>query len=357
MVDLVVVPIKRTDFTAAELRAAAAYADDTRVTRRALAIAMVLDGYPRAAAAELSGMDRQALRDWVHRFNAEGLEGLSDRPRPGRPACLSAEQMQQVEAWVEAGPDLETEGIVRWRRVDLMERIKAKFSVTLDVRSVGRLLRALNFRRISVRPQHPQSDEAAQRAFQTDFSELAVAAIPKQVQGRPVEIWWQDEARVGQQGTLTRIWARRGTRPRAMRDHRFTSAYLFGAVCPDRGTGAAVIMPYVNTEAMNVHLAEISRCVSVGAIALLILDGASWHISPKLKIPDNIALLPLPPYAPELNPVENIWAFLRGNILSHRIYEDYEAVIQACADAWNKLMKLPETIASIATRHWAQVKT
>ena len=121
-----------------------------------------------------------------------------------------------------------------------------------------------------------------------------------------------------------------------MRDHRFTSAYLFGAVCPDRGTGAAVIMPYVNTEAMNVHLAEISRCVSVGAIALLILDGASWRSSPKLKIPDNIALLPLPPYAPELNPVENIWAFLRGNILSHRIYEDYEAVVQACADAWNK---------------------
>jgi transposase len=352
----VVVPIKRTDFTAAELRAAGACADDTRVTRRALAIAMVLDGYPRATAAELSGMDRQALRDWVHRFNAEGLEGLSDRPRPGRPACLSAKQMQQVEAWVEAGPDLETEGVVRWRRIDLVERIKAKFSVTLDVRSVGRLLRALNFRRISVRPQHPQSDEAAQRAFQTDFPELAAAAIPEQARGRPVEIWWQDEARVGQQGTLTRIWARRGTRPRAMRDHRFTSVYLFGAVCPDRGTGAAVIMPYVNIEAMNVHLAEISRCVSVGAIALLILDGATWHSSPKLKIPDNIALLPLPPYAPELNPVENIWAFLRGNMLSHRIYEDYEAVIQACADAWNKLMKLPETIASIATRHWAQVK-
>ena len=78
--------------------------------------------------------------------------------------------------------------------------------------------------------------------------------------------------------------------------------------------------------------------------------------SPKLKIPDNIALLPLPPYAPELNPVENIWAFLRGNFLSHRVYDNYEAVIRACADAWNKLMKLPETIASIASRPWAQVK-
>jgi transposase len=353
---MVAVVIKRTDFTAASLRAAAVCADDPGVTRRALAIAMVLDGYPRATAAELAGMDRQTLRDGVHRFNAEGLEGLSDRPRSGRPAFLSAEQMKKVEGWIEAGPDLKTDGVVRWRRIDLVERIKAKFSVTLNVRTVGRLLRALDFRRISVRPQHPDSDEAAQEAFKKDFPQLAAAAIPEQARDKPVEIWWQDEARVGQQGTLTRIWAKCGTRPRAVCDHRFTSAYLFGAVCPDRGTGAAMIMPSVNIEAMNMHLAEISCCVSTGSIALLILDRAGWHTSPILKIPDNIALLPLPPYAPELNPVENIWAFLRGNLLSHRIYKNYEAVIRACADAWNKLMKLPETIASIATRPWAQVK-
>jgi hypothetical protein len=183
-----------------------------------------------------------------------------------------------------------------------------------------------------------------------------MAAIPEQARDKPVEVRWQDEARVGQQGTLTRVWAQRGSRPRAVRDHRFTSAYLFGAVCPARGTGAAVIMPHVNIEAMNEHLAEISHCVAVGAIALLILDGAGWHSSPNLALPKNIALLPLPPYSPELNTVENIWEFLRGNILSHRVYDDYDAVIQACADAWNRLMKLPATITSIATRTWAQVK-
>jgi transposase len=353
---MVAVAIKRTDFTAASLRAAAVCADDPDVTRRALAIAMVMDDYPRATAAELAGMDRQTLRDWVHRFNAEGLKGLSDRSRPGRPAFLSAEQMKEVEGWVETGSDLKTDGVVRWRRIDLVERIKTKFNVTLNVRTVGRLLRALDFRRLSVRPQHPESDDAAQEAFQKDFPELAAAAIPEQARGKPVEIWWQDEARVGQQGTLTRIWARRGTRPRAVRDHRFTSAYVFGAVCPDRGTGAAMIMPNADIEAMNMHLAEISCCVSAGSMALLILDRAGWHTSPKLKIPDNIALLPLPPYAPELNPVENIWAFLRGNFLSHRVYDNYEAVIRACADAWNRLMTLPKTITLIATRPWAQVK-
>ena len=145
------------------------------------------------------------------------------------------------------------------------------------------------------------------------------AALPVEARGKPVEIWFTDEARVGQQGTLTRVWARRGSRPRAPRDRRFEWAYLFGAICPERCIGAAIVMPEVNVEAMNEHLAEISRYVSVGAIALLVLDGAGWHSSPRLNVPDNIALLALPPYAPELNPMENVWEYMRGNDLSHRI--------------------------------------
>ena len=177
------------------------------------------------------------------------------------------------------------------------------------------------------------------------------AALPPEAAGRPVEIWFTDEARVGQQGTLTRVWAKRGSRPRAPRDRRFEWAYLFGAICPERSTGAAIIMPEVNVEAMNEHLAEISRRVSVGAIALLVLDGAGWHSSPRLELPENIVLLPLPPYAPELNPMENVWEFMRGNFLSHRVWDGYDAIIEACCDAWNKLMQMPERIASLTRRH------
>jgi hypothetical protein len=179
------------------------------------------------------------------------------------------------------------------------------------------------------------------------------AALPPEAAGKPVEIWFTDEARVGQQGTLTRVWAKRGSRPRAARDRRYES-YLFGAVCPERSTGAAIVMPEVNVEAMNEHLAEISRRVSVGAVALLVLDGAGWHSSPRLKVPENIVLLPLPPYSPELNPVENIWEFLRANFLSHRVWDSYEAIIEACCEAWNKLMQMPERIASLTRRAWAK---
>ena len=180
------------------------------------------------------------------------------------------------------------------------------------------------------------------------------AALPPDAAGRPVEIWFTDEARVGQQGTLTRVWAKRGSRPRAPRDRRFEWAYLFGAICPERSTGAAIIMPEVNVAAMNEHLAEISRRVSVGAIAVLVLDGAGWHSSPRLELPDNIVLLPLPPYAPELNPMENVWEFMRGNFLSHRVWDGYHAIIETCCGAWNKLMQMPERIASLTRRPWAK---
>ncbi len=159
------VAITRTDMSAAELRAAARLSANARQASRILAIAMVLDGFSREAAARLCGMDRQSLRDWVHRYNQEGLDGLADRARSGRPASLSWVEQGKFSSWVEEGADLARDGVVRFRRVDLRDRIAAEFGVSLHERSVGKLLRRLGFRRLSVRPQHPKSDPAAQEAF------------------------------------------------------------------------------------------------------------------------------------------------------------------------------------------------
>lgn len=168
-------------------------------------------------------------------------------------------------------------------------------------------------------------------------------------------MWFQDEARVGQQGTLTRLWARKGSRPQAPKDCRYASAYLFGAVCPSRPTGAALVMPHANTEAMSAHLAEISRHVAAGAHALVILDGAGWHQARDLIVPDNITLMPLPPYSPELNPVENIWQFLRQNHLANRIFDSYDAIVDVCCSAWISIVEMPQRLASITFRDWAQI--
>ena len=159
------VAITRSDMSARELRAAAAKTADAKVARRLLALAQVLEGAERKTAAETCGMDRQTLRDWVHRYNAEGLEGLSNRRSPGPPPRLSPAQKAELARIVREGPDLAVDGVVRWRRVDLQRRIEARFGVTMHERTVGKQLAALGFRRLSVRPQHPKSDPDAQETF------------------------------------------------------------------------------------------------------------------------------------------------------------------------------------------------
>lgn len=160
---------------------------------------------------------------------------------------------------------------------------------------------------------------------------------------------------MGQQGTLTRLWARRGTRPRALRDTRYQWAYLFGAVCPDRGVAAGLVLPFANTEAMNLHLAEIADTVEPGAHAVIILDGAGWHQGNDLTVPGNISLLILPPYAPELNPVENVGQSLRSNKLAISVFEGYDHIVEACCTAWNFFAKDTEAITSITSRTSAEV--
>jgi hypothetical protein len=169
----------------------------------------------------------------------------------------------------------------------------------------------------------------------------------------PIEIWFQDEMRLGQKNPYTRRWARRGTRPRALADLRTKSAYLFGAICPKRGTGAAILMPRADTEAMQHHLHEIARTLAPKAHAVVVLDQAGWHTTGKLRLPQNLSLLPLPPKSPELNPVENVWQFLRQNKLSNRIFDGYEAIVAAACAAWNSLSADPARITSIGTRKWA----
>ncbi len=166
---MVAIAITRMDLTAAELRAAAAKSRDAQAARRMLAVALVLEGIDRKTAAETCGMDRQTLRDWVHRYNTEGLTGLSNRRGAPRPRRLDPGQMAELVSWLEAGPDPAPvpmgDGVVRWRRQDLRARIASTFGVELHERTVGKYLAALGYRRLSVRPRHPKSDPEAQEAF------------------------------------------------------------------------------------------------------------------------------------------------------------------------------------------------
>jgi transposase len=160
------IAITRRELSAVDLRREAVRCRDAAASRRMLALALVLEGCSRADAARHAGMDRQTLRDWVHRYNAGGLPGLHDRHRSGRKPRLSPEQEAELVTAVEQGPDPDRDGVVRWRRVDLQALIETRFAIRLHERTVGKVLRRLGSTRLSVRPRHPKADEAAQEAFE-----------------------------------------------------------------------------------------------------------------------------------------------------------------------------------------------
>ncbi len=161
---------------------------------------------------------------------------------------------------------------------------------------------------------------------------------------------------MGQQGTYGAVWAEVGSRPSCVRDDRHDSAWLFGAVCPQRAIGAALVMPWVSSEAMTLHLDAISKMVRPGAHAVLVCDGAGWHrTGGRLAVPDNISLLPLPGYAPELNPVENVWEYLRGNYLNISVWDSYDEIVKACCHAWNAFINDTARIISLTQQSWAKV--
>ncbi len=243
---------------------------------------------------------------------------------------------------------------MRWRRVDLQRVIKARFGVDYHERHVGTLLKRLGFLHVSARPRHPARTQRSSRLIKKLGADASTHHLADVAKGVPIEIWFQDEARIGQKNGLVRQWAKRGSRPRQPADQRYENAYLFGAICPARGKGAALALPFADTAAMQLHLDEISRHVAKGAHAVLLLDRAGAYDG-KLNIPKNITPIFLPSRSPELNPVENIWQYLRANWLSNRIFKTYDAIIDAACDAWRKLIAQPQTITSIGMHNPAHL--
>ena len=267
----------RTDYSAAELRRLAKVSKDANQSRRLLSLAAVLDGMSRADAARIGGMDRQTLA---------GLGASLQRVGPGwaegawngghARGCRPRRRRNWRRSW-RPGPDPAVDGVVRWRRIDLQKVIRERFGVDYHERHVGTLMKAARLLACERPAAPPGAGRRDRRGLQKNFARTLSAHLAELPKGKPVEIWFQDEARIGQKNGIVRQWARRGTRPRQPADQRYKSAYLFGAICPARGTGAALALPFADTEAMQLHLDEISRHVAPGAHAVLLLDRAGWH--------------------------------------------------------------------------------
>jgi hypothetical protein len=171
------------------------------------------------------------------------------------------------------------------------------------------------------------------------------AAHPEKI----IELWCQDETRVGQKGRRTHSWAPTGSRPPVPLDTRYENAYIFGAFCPGRGCAVGLILPRANTAMMQLHLNEISAELPPQVHAAMIADGAGWHRAQALRMPSNITLIDIPPATPECNPAEKPWQYLKDNFLSHRVFTTYQDILDACQQAWNSMLAESGRIASLTS--------
>jgi transposase len=305
-----------------------------RIWLRHQAVILAKQGHSAPEIARALGCSRRAVQTWVARYNQGGVPALQERPHTGRPPRLAGPELRRFQERLEAGPKPE-DGVCTLRCQDLRRILEEEFGVLLRRRAVYDLLHRLDYSSLMPRPQH----ERANPEVQEFFKEIVVEQIDAIAAAHPeeeVRTYFQDEARFGQKGTITRVWARRGSRPRAVKPTGFTSLYVLAAVCAATGSVSALIMPALNTEVVNLFLEQFSRELPAGVHAVLIWDGAGFHTGLDLVVPRNVSLIQLPPYSPELNPVENLWHYLRAHHWSNRPYRDYdelqeEAVRSLCA--------------------------
>jgi transposase len=301
------VPVRR-DKSPQELRLSAKVAKDGKVVQRLLGIAFILDGSGRGEAASLVGLDPQTLARAVQHYNADGIAGLSDRTSPGRPAKLTREQSAELKRMILAGPEERDNGCPEYKVRHIVDLVKDKWGICISPETARTRLHAMNLVHLVCRPKHHQADPVAQAAFKETCPEVLAKIKSDHPEAQHVEVWVQDETRVGQKGKVGRRWAEKGSNPTTLVHGGFKSVWLFGAFCAERDVGAALVVESVSTAAMNAHLAIISQTVLPNDHAAVLVDGAGFHAQSKdLVVPSNMTLVTLPAHSPELNPFRDIF--------------------------------------------------
>jgi transposase len=318
---------------------------EKRVWLRYQAIILAAQGRSAAGIALALGCSVRAVQDWVARYNRGGPEALRERPHPGRPPRLAGAELARFRERLEAGPTPE-DGICTFYGPDLRRILEREFGVTLGLQAVYDLLHRHGFSSLMPRPQHKDADEELQAIFKEVIVDQ-IQAIKEAHPEQDVEVWFEDEARFGQQGTMARVWARKGSRPRGVRQTQYDYLYVLTAVCAATGAASGLIAPTLNVGVVNLFLEQFARELRAGAHAVLVWDGAGYHTGDGLIIPPNLSLIQLVPYSPELNPVENLWHYFRSHYWSLRVYRDYEALEAAAMAAWRAVCLVPESVRAI----------
>jgi transposase len=317
----------------------------TRTWPRVQAIILAKQGDTAPQIARALGVSRRAVQAWVAAYNRGGLAALPDRPHPGRAPILPRDQEGRFRERIDAPPRPE-DGVCELRGADIRRILGQEFAARYTLGGVYKLLHRLGYGDLMPRPRHPEAHPEAQEFFKEIVVEQ-IAAIAERHPDARVEVWHRASSRFGQKGSLTRVRARRGSRPRRVRQEGRESLDVLTAVCAASGAAVGLVMPELNTAVVHLFLEVFSRSLAPGVHAVLLWDNAGYPTSGGLVAPPNVSLIGLLPYSPELNPVEDLWHYLRSHHWSHRVYLDYEALRDAAAVAWRAVRLDPEKIRTI----------
>ena len=293
-----------------------------RIWVRFQTIVLARQGRTALDIAEALGVSRRAVQEWVAKYNRGGPEALLERPHPGRPRRLAPDCYDALKQRLDA-PVRPEDGVCALRGADIRRLVAQEFAVVLSLRSVYNLLGYLRYSSLMPRPQHKDADAELQAIYQEVVTDQ-LQAIEQAHPGKEIRYYFEDEARFGQQGTITRVWAPKGSRPRAVRQTQYTYLFVLVAICVSTGAPSALIVPELHTEVINAFLGQLSRELPSNVHAIVLWDQAGYHTGAAVVVPSNISLILLPPHSPELNPVENLWHYLRSHHWSNRLYRDYD---------------------------------
>lgn len=336
----------------AELKRWARAEKDVRLAKRMQMVVLAIEGFTAPAIAMSLGSSRRSCQYWVQQFNERGLEGLLDKPGRGKPPLLTPEEQERLKERIAGGP-MPEDGVCTFRGKDIQRILEAEFGKVRTLNTVYYLLHQMGYSSLMPRPRHRKADPEAQEAFQRELPEM-INKVARNHPKKRLRIYFQDESRFGQQGTLTRVWAPTGSRPAAVRQTQYDYLWVIGAVCPETGQAEGLLSPRLDTEIINIFLKQFSSTLADDEQAVMIWDGAGFHRAGHLEVPENVSLIALPPYSPELNPIENLWHYLKSHHWSNRIHEDYNYLLDAAQSAWKKVCLVPEMIQTICHAPYAE---
>jgi transposase len=307
---------------------------DADRAKRLRIVILGIEGWTAPAVAMAVGLTRRICQRWVRRYNEEGLAGLDDRRGRESGLPLSLEDQELVRRRLDAGPTVRDE-VCSLRGKDVQRILAQEFNLLRSLAGVYDLLHRLGYSYLRPRPRHRKADPEKQATFLRQWPDRLQAIAAAQPTKR-LRIYFQDESRFGQQGTTTNVWAPKGSRPTAIRQTEYEYLWVLGAACPETGHAEGLLSPQLNTTIVNEFLRQFAQTIPTDEHAVMLWDGAGFHASKQLRIPDNLTVVTLPAYSPELNPIENLWHYLKSHCWSNRAYDDYDALEQAAVEAWRK---------------------